>query len=65
MTSKENFLKDLVDGWAKKSVKNLYSLPTTAIYPPHIFLTGNAGCRKSFLTKDLYQLLSKTFSYRN
>ena len=37
----------------------------TAIDPLHIFLTGNAGCGKSFLTKVLYQSLSKTFSYRN
>ena len=29
------------------------------------FLTGNAGCGKSFLTKLLHQSLSKTFSYRN
>ena len=60
---RKNF--DLVHGWAKKSVKNLYSLAPTAIDPPHIFLAGNAGCRKSLLTKGLYQLLSKTFSYRN
>ena len=36
-----------------------------AIEPLHIFLTGNAGCGKSFLTKVLYQSLSEAFSYRN
>ena len=56
---------DLAHGWAKKSLNNLSSLAPTAIDPLHIFLTGNAGCGKSFLTKVLYQSLSKTFSYRN
>ena len=56
---------DLAHGWAKKSLNNLSSLAPTAIDPLHTFLTGNAGCGKSFLTKVLYQSLSKTFSYRN
>ena len=55
----------MVHGWAKKSVKNLFSLAPTAIDPLHIFLTRNAGYGKNFLTKALYQSLSKTFSYRN
>ena len=31
----------------------------------HIFLTGNAGCRKSFLMKVLYQSWTKILSYGN
>ena len=31
----------------------------------YIFSTGNAGCGKSFLTKVLYQSLTKIFSYGN
>ena len=46
---------DLVHYWAKKSVKNLSSLAPTEIEPLHIFLTGNAGCGKSFLAEVLYQ----------
>ena len=37
----------------------------TAVYPLHIFLTGNAWCGRSFLIKVLYQSLTKTISYRN
>ena len=55
----------MAHGWAKKSVNKLFSLAPTAIVPLHNFLTGNAGCGKSFLTKVLYQSLFKTFSYRN
>ena len=65
LNDKQRKIFDMVHGWAKKSVKKFPSLTPTAIDPPHIFLTGNAGCGKSFLTKVLYQSLSKTFSYRN
>ena len=54
----------MVHSWDKGSVKNLSSLVPTAVDPLQIFLTGNAGFRKSFLTKFLYQSLSKIFSYR-
>ena len=40
------------------------SITKTAIDPLNIFLTGNAGCGKSFLMKILYHSLTKTFSYR-
>ena len=50
---KQRKFLDLVHGWAKKSVKNLSSLAPTAIELIHIFLKGNAGCEKSFLTKVL------------
>ena len=33
--------------------------------PLRIFLTGNAGCGKTFLTKVMYQALAKTFSYQS
>ena len=33
--------------------------------PLHIFLTGDAGCGKSFLMKVIYQSLTKIFSYGN
>ena len=33
--------------------------------PLHIFLTGNAGCGKSFLMNVLYQSLTKILSYGN
>ena len=65
LNDKQRNIFDLVHGWAKKSVKKLSSLAPIAIEPLHIFLTGNAGCGKSFLTKVLYQSLSEAFSYRN
>ena len=33
--------------------------------PLQIFLTGDAGCGKSFLIKVIYQSLTKVFSYGN
>ena len=47
------------------SLKNLFLLEPTAIDSLYIFLTGNAGCGKSFLREVLYQSLFKTFSFRN
>ena len=38
---------------------------TTTIQPLYLFVTGDAGASKSFLTKILYQSLTKTFPYRN
>ena len=35
------------------------------IQPLHLFITGGAGVGKSFLTKILYQPLTKAFSCRN
>ena len=46
-------------------MKNLLSQNITTIQPLYLFLTGGAGVGKSFLTKILYQYLTKTFSYRN
>ena len=58
--TQRNFF-DLVHGWAKKKTeKNLSSSTPTGIDRLHIFLTGNAVCRKRFLTKALYQSLSKS-----
>ena len=37
----------------------------TTIQPLHLLITGGASVCKSFLTKILYQYLTKTFSYRN
>ena len=65
LNDKQRKCFDLIHGWAKKYVKKICSLAPIPIEPLHIFLTGNVGCRKSFLTKFLYQSLSKIFSYRN
>ena len=35
------------------------------VKPLYIFLTGDAGCGKSFLIKLMYQSLTKVFSYGN
>ena len=45
-------------------MKNVMSQNIT-IQPLHLFITGGAGIGISFLTKILYQLLTKTFSCRN
>ena len=65
LSQKQREVFDIVHEWAKHSVKNLSSVSTSVIETLHIFVTGNAGCGKSFLTKVLYHSLTKTFSYRN
>ena len=47
-----------------KATHKKFSSPVS-IDSLHIFITGNAGYGKSFLTKVLSQSLTKTFSYRN
>lgn len=37
-------------------------LKINILYPLHVFITGNAAYCKCFLTKVLYQSLTKTFS---
>ena len=49
--------------WAKKNIKNKSACNLSTLKPLHIFLTGNAGCGKSFLMKVIYQTLTKIFSY--
>ena len=40
-------------------------LKINILYPLHVFITGNAAYCKCFLTKVLYQSLTKTFSNIN
>ena len=42
-------------------MKNLMSQNITNIQPLSLFITGGAGVGKSFLTKILYQSLTKAF----
>ena len=55
----------MVQSWAKKSIKIKSMLDAQPLEPLHIFLTGNAGCGKSFLMNMLYQSLTKILSYGN
>ena len=63
LKKKQRKVFDVVHDCEKRSVKNSSSVLTCVIEPFHIFLTGNSGCGKSFLTKVLYQPQAKTFSY--
>ena len=62
---KQRKLFDIVQSWAKTYVKNMSVQLQLPIEPLHIFLTGNAGCGKSFLMKLLYHSLTKTFACAN
>lgn len=55
---------DVIYNWAVNKLKYLNTLSPINIAPLHIFLTGNAGCGKSFLTRVIYHSLSKLFSYK-
>ena len=54
-----------VYSWLISYMKNLMSQNITIIQPLYLFITGGTGVGKSFLTKILYQFLTKTFSYKN
>ena len=57
---------DKIHEWTKSYIQNM-SLGSAKSYiePLHVFLTGNAGCGKSFLMKIIYQAVTKALSYEN
>ena len=61
LNEKQRKLFNTVQSWAKRTVKNKSVTLPSCIDPLRIFLTGNAGCGKSFLMKVLYHSLTKTF----
>ena len=65
LNEKQRQLFNILQSWAKERVKNKPVLYRLIIEPLHIFLTGNAGCGKSFLMKVIHQALTKTLFYGN
>lgn len=65
LNKKQRQLFNILQSCAKQHVKNKSVSYPSVIKPLHIFLTGDAGCGKSFLMKVIYQALTKTLSYRN
>ena len=55
LNQKQKDVFDVFD-WSKQTVKTLPSISESAIDPLYIFLTGNSGCRKLFLTKKYFDL---------
>ena len=62
LNQKQSQLFNIVHSWAKHVLKSQPLNPHAfeKIKPLHVFLTGNAGCGKSFLMKVIYQSLTKT-----
>ena len=65
LNHKQRTLFNTVHSCAIQYVKSRSALSRQNLEPLYIFLTGNAGCGKSFLMKVLYQSLTKTLSYGN
>ena len=65
LNQRQRALYNMVHSWAKQCIKSNLGSTLVNMEPLHIFLTGNAGCGKSFLMKVLYQSLNKTLSYGN
>ena len=61
LNKKQREVFDTVYSWSIRYVKNLMSQDIAIIQPLHLFITGGAGVGKSFLTKMLYQSLTKHF----
>ena len=55
---------NVVNTWARQRVQNRSSRNPLKIPPLRLFITGNAGTRKSFLIKTLYSSISKTLNFR-
>ena len=54
---------DVVNKWARDTVKNLSSKSPKKVEPIYIFLTGKGGCGKSHLINTITHSVSKTLSY--
>ena len=65
LNKKQREVFDTLDSWSISNMKNLMSQNITAIQPLYLFITGGAGVDKLFLTKSLYQSLTKIFFYRH
>ena len=65
LNHRQRALYNIVHSWAKQCIKSNLASTLVNMEPLRIFLTGNAGCGKSFLMKVLYQSLTKTLSYGN
>ena len=60
---KQQQLFNILQSWTKQHIKNKSVSYPSITEPLHIFLSGDAGCGLSFLTKVIYQALTKTLSY--
>ena len=54
---------NVVNKWARETVKNISSKSPTKVEPIYIFLTGKGGCGKSHLINTITHSVSKTLSY--
>ena len=63
LNQNQRALSNKVQSWAEKYVRNKSRADPLEHELLHIFLTGNAGCGKSFLMRVIYQSLAKTLSY--
>ena len=61
---KQRAVFEIVNKWARESLKNLSSAQLNKNKPMHIFLTGSTGCGKSHLLTTIRHFLIKTLSYR-
>ena len=65
LNKKHREVLETVYSWSISYMKNLISQNIATIHPLNLFTTGGEGVGKSFLTKILYQFLTKIFFYRN
>ena len=63
LNQKQHKLFNKVQSWAKQYVQNKLRADPLKHEPLHIFLIGNASCRKSLLVRVIYQSVTKLLSY--
>ena len=63
LNSQQRKIFDVVNKWARDSVKNLSSKSPIKIEPIYLFLTDKGGCGKSHLIGTITDSVSKTLSY--
>ena len=49
LNQKQRHVSNIVHDWVGWHIKNIHSLSPVSIDPLHTFITGDAGCGKSFL----------------
>ena len=63
LNEKQRQIFNYVLSWTRKTIQSFQSINTSKPKPFHIFLTGSAGCGKSYLLTTLKFYLQKALSY--
>ena len=64
MNTKQRYIFDYMNKWARDDVKNQSCKVFKQVKPIHLLITGGAGVGKSHLMRTIYLSVTKTLMYR-